>query len=220
MINQQYLLLAVLLSSTLSGCQLLSNQSSQSVVVTPTESTFDINTMMQVVQQNEQIELSDNSQQFQPYNHHKTLVNYVEQMALDLVDTMQQESELGIAVTSFVDLDASLNSSSQLGNQIAESIYHQLQKFGYGVIDFKVRDAIDVNNYGDFVFSRDIEQLTDRRIASHVLTGTLIYRNTGVEVNARVINLASKQVVATSQKIIPHFVLQRETIQNTTAQIN
>ena len=33
--------------------------------------------------------------------------------------------------------------------------------------------------------SRDVEELAERRIASHVLAGTLIYRTNGVEVNAR-----------------------------------
>lgn len=157
-------------------------------------------------------ELQSATRRFVPYQHHKTLVNYVEQMALDLVDTMQQESDLGIAVTSFVDFDASLNNSNQLGNQIAESMLHQLQKFGYGVIDFKTRDAININNRGDFVFSRDIDELAKKRIASHVLAGTLMYRKNGVEVNARIINLDTKQVIATSQKIIPNYVLTSQQI--------
>jgi len=165
-------------------------------------------------------EMQNTTRRFIPYQHHKTLVNYVEQMALDLVDTMQQESDLGIAVTSFVDFDASLNNSNQLGNQIAESMLHQLQKFGYGVIDFKTRDAININNRGDFVFSRDIDELAKKRIASHVLAGTLMYRKNGVEVNARVINVDTKQVIASSQKIIPNYVLNNEQINSDTAMLN
>ncbi len=164
-------------------------------------------------QQNQAQQVNTNYRLFVPYQHHKTLVNYVEQMALELVDTMQQEAELGIAITTFVELDASLDTSSQLGNQIAESMMYQLQKFGFGVVDFKAMDVIKVTPRGDFVMTRKVEELAERQIASHVLSGTLIYRNTGVEVNARVINLNSKQVTASAQKVIPYFVLQNESIQ-------
>lgn len=213
--------LTAAITLSLSGCELLSQApepSNQTASNAPTN--YDINTMMLLAQQQNESELQTNSRQFKPYQHYKTLGNYVEQMALDIADTMQQESELGIAVTSFVDLNESLKQSNQLGNQVAETLYHQLQKFGYGVIDFKTRDSVVIDKTGDFVFSRDINELTKRRIASHVLAGTLIYRPSGVEVNARVINLTTKQVVATSNKVIPYFVLQNESIQSATAQLN
>jgi TolB-like protein len=205
----------------LSGCQLLAEQgeANQSTANT-TSLQADYVAMLQELEQKESQQTNENHRLFVPYQHHKTLVNYVEQMALELVDTMQQESELGIAITTFVDLDTSLKSSSQLGNQIAESMMYQLQKFGYGVVDFKAMDVINVTARGDFVMSRDVEELAERRIASHVLAGTLIYRTNGVEVNARVVNLNSKLVVASAQKVIPYFVLKNESIQLATAKLN
>lgn len=205
---------------TLAGCHMTqANTEAPKVPNTGTAQTIAHDAMLVAAKEQQNAE-AHNTRRFIPYQHHKTLVNYVEQMALDLVDTMQQESDLGIAVTSFVDFDASLNNSNQLGNQIAESMLHQLQKFGYGVIDFKTRDAISINNRGDFVFSRDIDELAKKRIASHVLAGTLMYRRNGVEVNARIINVDTKQVIATSQKIIPNYVLQSEQINAQTAMNN
>ncbi|KPH63854.1 FlgO family outer membrane protein [Pseudoalteromonas porphyrae] len=160
------------------------------------------------------------STQFTPLKHHKTLVNYVEQIALDLVDTMLTDEDISIGVASFVDLDAHLNNSSQLGNQLSESFIHQLQKFGYGVVDFKTTDHVLVNKRGDFVFSRDIEKLARRHLASHVLSGTLIYRGNGVEVNTRIIDVNSKRVVASSQKILPYFVLNNADINLQRASVN
>jgi TolB-like protein len=158
----------------------------------------------------------DLSQQFTPLKHHKTLANYVEQMALDLVDTLEFEADtdtnINIAVTTLVDLDSSLNKSNQLGNQISETLIHQLQKFGYGVVDFKTTQTIDVNSRGDFTFSRDIEKLSEDQMASHVLAGTLIYRRNGVAVNTRIINVHTKQIVASSRKLIPLYVLNKEDI--------
>ncbi|WP_289053119.1 FlgO family outer membrane protein, partial [uncultured Pseudoalteromonas sp.] len=158
----------------------------------------------------------DTVRQFTPLKHHKTLANYVEQMALDLVDTLEAEApdnnSINIAVTTIVDLDASLNKSNQLGNQLAETFIHQLQKFGYGVVDFKTMDNIDVSNRGDFVLSRDIEKLSESSMANYVLAGTLIYRPNGVAVNTRVINVHSKHIVASSRKLIPLYVLNKEDI--------
>ncbi|CAM4085303.1 FlgO family outer membrane protein [Pseudoalteromonas ostreae] len=204
--------------SILSACS-MTNDAAPVEPVQSTTSRYDLTQMLKQVQMNS-AEPLDNSAQFSPNKHHKTLVNYVEQMALDLVDTMQTELDTSIAVTSFVDLDASLNNSSQLGNQLSESFIHQLQKFGYGIVDFKTTDQITMNPRGDFVFSRDIEQLADQRIASHVLSGTLIYRSNGVEVNARIIDITSKRVVASSNKILPYYVLNNADIHLQRASIN
>ncbi|MDO6465123.1 FlgO family outer membrane protein [Pseudoalteromonas carrageenovora] len=201
---------------TLAGCSIIQNNESVDVV-TPVDNTpnYDLASMLQSVQAEQNSEPQDSSE-FVPLKHHKTLVNYVEQMALDLVDTLESEAQdnnsINIAVTTIVDLDASLNKSNQLGNQIAESFIHQLQKFGYGVVDFKAMNSIDVSNRGDFVLSRDIEKLSESSMANYVLAGTLIYRPNGVAVNTRVINVHSKHVVATSRKLIPLYVLNKEDI--------
>ncbi|MED5512307.1 FlgO family outer membrane protein [uncultured Pseudoalteromonas sp.] len=213
------------LTLALSGCQLLPEQSAEpqnTAQSAPASASTQVDyvAMLQALEQKDMQQDNANHRLFVPYQHHKTVVNYVEQMALELVDTMQQESELGIAITSFVDLDASLKNSSQLGNQLSETMMHQLQKFGFGVVDFKAMDIISVTSRGDFVMSRDVEELAERRIASHVLTGTLIYRPNGVEVNARVINLNSKLVIASAQKVIPYFVLKNESIKSATARVN
>ncbi|TMN74651.1 flagellar biosynthesis protein FlgO [Pseudoalteromonas sp. S1727] len=206
------------LFSTLSACSTV-NDSTAVEPVQSTTSQYDLTHMLQQAQASNP-EPIDNGAQFTPNKHHKTLVNYVEQMALDLVDTMQTELDVSIAVTSFVDLDASLNNSSQLGNQLSESFIHQLQKFGYGIVDFKTTDHIAMTARGDFVFSRDIEQLADKHIASHVLSGTLIYRSNGVEVNARIIDINSKRVIASSNKTLPYYVLNNADIHLQRASIN
>ncbi|MFU2508079.1 FlgO family outer membrane protein [Pseudoalteromonas sp. ASV78] len=202
--------------SILSACSMTNDTTEP---VQSTTSRYDLTQMLKQVQMNS-AEPLENSAQFSPNKHHKTLVNYVEQMALDLVDTMQTELDTSIAVTSFVDLDATLNNSNQLGNQLSESFIHQLQKFGYGIVDFKTTDHIAMNARGDFVFSRDIEQLANQRIASHVLSGTLIYRSNGVEVNARIIDITSKRVIASSNKTLPYYVLNNADIHLQSASIN
>lgn len=159
-------------------------------------------------------EVLNSTSVYYPQSHHVKLESYVEQMALDLVDTMVSEQAINIAVASFVNLDRSLQVSTQLGNQLSETFIHQLQKFGYGVVDFKTTNQVAVTGYGDFVFSRDIKQLTGDRIASHVLSGTLLYRVNGVEVNARVIDIESKRVIASSTKLVPTYVIHGSSIES------
>ncbi|MBH0059877.1 flagellar biosynthesis protein FlgO [Pseudoalteromonas sp. NZS71] len=200
----------------LAGCAFTqNNESAEMNASSTTQVNYDLASMLKTAEQ-KSTQDNVNGNQFTPLKHHKTLANYVEQMALDLVDTLEFESDtnanINIAVTTLVDLDSSLTKSNQLGNQISETLIHQLQKFGYGVVDFKTTQTIDVNSRGDFAFSRDIEKLSEDQMASHVLAGTLIYRSDAVVVNTRVINAHTKKIVASSRKLIPIYVLNKEDI--------
>ncbi len=203
------------LSLLLSGCNLLgeSNMTEPAEPEQKVVSNLDFNQIMAQMQQNDEQEQYADTTQFNPNKHHKSLVNYVEQMALDLTDTMQvAPQDAAIAVTSFVDLDASLTTASQLGNQLSETFIHQLQKFGYSAVDFKTANLITVNKQGDFAFTRNTRKLAGTNIASHVLSGTLIYRADGVVINARVINIENKRLAASSRTFIPLYVLNKEDI--------
>ncbi|WP_165726483.1 FlgO family outer membrane protein [Pseudoalteromonas sp. SA25] len=202
--------------ANLTGCAFTQNsESAEMNASSTTQVNYDLASMLKTAEQ-QSTQDDVNGNQFTPLKHHKTLANYVEQMALDLVDTLEFESDtdanINIAVTTLVDLDSSLTKSNQLGNQISETLIHQLQKFGYGVVDFKTTQTIDVNSRGDFAFSRDIENLSEEQMASHVLAGTLIYRHDAVVVNTRVINAHTKKIVASSRKLIPIYVLNKEDI--------
>lgn len=202
--------------ANLTGCVFTqNNESAEMNASSTTQVNYDLASMLKTAEQ-KSTQDDANGNQFTPLQHHKTLANYVEQMALDLVDTLEFESDtdtnINIAVTTLVDLDSSLTKSNQLGNQISETLIHQLQKFGYGVVDFKTTQTIDVNSRGDFAFSRDIEKLSEEQMASHVLAGTLIYRHYAVVVNTRVINAHTKKIVASSRKLIPIYVLNKEDI--------
>ena len=202
--------------ANLTGCVFTqNNESAEMNASSTTQVNYDLASMLKTAEQ-KSTQDDANGNQFTPLQHHKTLANYVEQMALDLVDTLEFESDtdanINIAVTTLVDLDSSLTKSNQLGNQISETLIHQLQKFGYGVVDFKTTQTIDVNSRGDFAFSRDIEKLSEDQMASHVLAGTLIYRHDAVVVNTRVINTHTKKIVASSRKLIPIYVLNKEDI--------
>lgn len=201
----------------LSGCSLLMGQPamSQSVVVVNDQSMM-IDEM--VAKSETTVEVEDDMQpskpDYVPMNHFVKLDNYVEQMAIELSDLLNETQKMSteLAVASFVRLDGTLQTSDQLGNQLAETFMHQLHRFGYQVVDTKLLDNVNITRMGDYVFSRKSKSKFNTEAAEYVLSGTMLYREKGVLVNARVMSLESKKVVATTSKMIPWYVLRSENI--------
>ncbi|UAA37504.1 hypothetical protein KIH87_12355 [Paraneptunicella aestuarii] len=144
---------------------------------------------------------------YQPRYTHKTIDDYAEQITMQL---MQQARHLDgnsrIGVASFVSLDASLQKTNALGNQLAESFIKEVQAYGISVVDYKIMKNIDVSRDGDIIFSRDNWQLSGADM-DYVLSGTMHRDEKGVRVNARIISLGNKSVVASARGFIPHFVV-------------
>lgn len=111
-----------------------------------------------------------------------------------------------IAVASFVDLK-DLESTNWLGNQIAENFVHELQRHGMIVVDYKTTGHIRVTKDGDYAFSRDWKELPERQIIDYVVSGTMMEQEGGILINARMIGMQSRVVVATAQSFIPKWVV-------------
>ncbi|MCO4799702.1 MAG: hypothetical protein KC484_10815 [Colwelliaceae bacterium] len=118
-----------------------------------------------------------------------------------------------IAVASFVDLK-DLESTNWLGNQLSENFIHELQRHGLIIVDFKTTGHIRVTKEGDYVFTRDWKELPERQIIDYVVSGTMMKQENGIMVNARMIGMQSRVVVATAQSFIPNWVLGDEIINN------
>lgn len=114
-----------------------------------------------------------------------------------------------IAVASFVNLK-DLESTNWLGNQLSENFVHELQRHGLVVIDFKTTGHIRVTEDGDYVFSRDWKELPERQIIDYVVAGTMMEQETGILINARMIGMQSRVVVASAQSFIPSWVVGEE----------
>lgn len=183
----------------LAGCQ--SHDTVQRDVVTPVPSA-------QQTVANRQHGWAVPYQYVTSLHSNKQLNDYVAQMAMQLVETFHYfPTESRVAVASFVDLDSELNRTNIIGNQLAEAFIHQLQQFGVSVVDFKTTRDIQVTANGDFVFTRNHSQLDALQQIDYVLSGTMVFGPRGIMVNARVINFRTKVVAASSQQLIPHFVI-------------
>lgn len=145
---------------------------------------------------------------YRPTYTHKLLSDYAEQMSMKLVENMRYVgANTPVAITSFVELDGSLGKTNILGNQLAESFITELQEFGIPVMDFKTTGVIHVGSQGDFAFSRNLGELKQNPVIKYVLSGTMTYNDRGVILNVRMVDLASKMVVASTKGFIPHFVV-------------
>ncbi|CAI3795655.1 FlgO family outer membrane protein [Rheinheimera sp. MM224] len=138
-----------------------------------------------------------------------TVNHYVQSMMHDLAANLEVLSTtFSLGVTSFVYLDGDYQQGDLLGNQLSEAFMHEATQFGIAVTDFKTTDYIRVTPTGDFTFSRDFLELTQQYPISVVLGGTIVRHQGGVLVNARMVNVNDKKVLATAQTFIPQNVVQ------------
>lgn len=122
-------------------------------------------------------------------------------MADELFKTRLAGEAFPVAVASFVNLET-LDKTNWLGLQISENFIHELHRRGELVMDFKLTGVIQVTKSGDFVMSRDWKKLAKSMPISRVLTGTMSHNEEGIVVNARLINLRTRLVEATSQGFV------------------
>jgi TolB-like protein len=133
----------------------------------------------------------------------KNVNHYVRGIMQDLLTNLQYvNASTPMAVSSFVFLDSNYQSASLLGNQISEGFMHEVHKLGIPVVDFKATDYIRVTPGGDFVLSKDYIDLSPDIPIRYVLTGTLVRHQQGIMVNARIVGMESKAIVASAQGFI------------------
>jgi TolB-like protein len=133
--------------------------------------------------------------------------HYAQGLMQDLIANLHSvNANTPIAVVSFVMLDSDYNQSSILGNQMAESLIHEVHKFGIPVIDYKTTGFIRVTEQGDFAFSKDYEDFGNDLAVLYIVGGTLLRHEAGYLVNARVVDIKTKAVVASAQSFIPNDI--------------
>jgi len=135
--------------------------------------------------------------------------HYARGLMQDLVANLQYvNSTTPLAVVSFVMLDSDYNQSSLLGNQMAESLIHEIHKFGIPVIDYKTTGFVRITEQGDFAFTKDYKELPGDMAAKYIVGGTMLKHTEGYLINARIVGLKSKEVVASAQHFIPNEIVK------------
>ncbi len=138
----------------------------------------------------------------------KHVGDYAQNMMQNLMSNMEYVTDkTPVGVTNFALIDSDLQQTNLLGYQLAESFIHELHKFRIPVIDYKATEYIRVTQDGDFFLSRDFLELKNKAPVDYILTGTMTKHQGGYLVNARIIGLKSKAVVASAQTIVPFYVV-------------
>lgn len=134
---------------------------------------------------------------------------YTYMLANELFEGVTPDGQARYAVVGFVPADTMVyNGEDQrplmmLGHQLEQGLITEAAKRGFTTQEFKVTNDILIGDDNDRVFSRDVEQLSDIERVDFYVTGTLVYQQSGAMVNARIINVRNKQVVAAATRFFP-----------------
>ena len=93
--------------------------------------------------------------------------------------------------------------------ELAENMMHEMHVRGFGVVDFKTRETLKVKTSGDFVFSRDINELKKQYNIHYFLSGTISRNVDGAVINARLVQADTSLIVSTAQGFLANRDLQR-----------
>ena len=92
-----------------------------------------------------------------------------------------------LLVATLVNIDA-LNESSRLGRVIAEQVQARLSQRGYAVVELKLRDDVIIQkDQGEFLLSRDVQEIKASHNAEAVVVGTYALAKNYAYVHLKVI---------------------------------
>lgn len=89
-----------------------------------------------------------------------------------------------------------------LGTLLQESISTHLTQSGAKLLEIKSAKAIYLTPTSELILTRDGDKTDSHTLADYVITGIMTPNKYGIIVNAKVINLHNKQVVAAARQVI------------------
>jgi len=134
---------------------------------------------------------------------------YTFKLAQELFSNMQADRQYRYAVAGFVPvttMQTNLNEQGPLmllGHQLEQGLITEAVRRGYVAQDFKATNAIIMTNSYDRALSRDLSHLSELQNVDYYITGTITPQQNGAMVNARVINVRNKDVVAAATGFFP-----------------
>jgi TolB-like protein len=103
-----------------------------------------------------------------------------------------------------------LETSNPLGRAITEHISTRFVQRGFTVSEMKLRQSVNIQNTmkgedasGEFLMSRDVRAVSGEHKAVAIVSGTYAVADTEVLVTARVVDVASGHVLASTDYTIP-----------------
>jgi len=134
---------------------------------------------------------------------------YTFRLAQELFANMQSDKQYRYAVAGFVPVATMQHELNQqgplmlLGHQLEQGLITEAVRRGFVAQDFKASNAIIMTDTFDRALSRDLSHLSELQNVDYYVTGTITAQQNGAMVNARVINVRNKDVVAAATSFFP-----------------
>jgi TolB-like protein len=122
---------------------------------------------------------------------------------------MNADRQYRYAVVGFVPVTSMQQDLSQqgplmlLGHQLEQGITTEVVRRGFIAQDYKATNTIIMGRDSDRALSRNVEHLKGLQPIDYYITGTITEQETGAMVNARIINVRNKDVIAAATKFFP-----------------
>ena len=147
-------------------------------------------------------------EQYQPERAGASFHGHVEQLARQLLNTTNhfnigQPILVGTFLPANTLSEEKNDSLSPFGIQIQESFVTFLTQAGLKVTEFKVQKQVIISDQADRFMSRDVNSLENNITADYLLVGHYVQQENELVVNARIIDLSNKTVVAAATDYIP-----------------
>ncbi|MFC3120522.1 FlgO family outer membrane protein [Agaribacter flavus] len=144
---------------------------------------------------------------------------YTHELANELFLSLAADRQYRYAVAGFVPvttLKQNLNKQGPLmllGHQLEQGLTTEAVRRGYIAQDFKATNTIIMGADSERALSRNVEHLRSTQNIDFFITGTITEQEMGAMVNARIINVRTKDVIAAATKFFPAEIFwQREQV--------
>jgi TolB-like protein len=134
---------------------------------------------------------------------------YTFRLAQELFANLSADRQYRYAVAGFVPVTTmQMNLDEQgplmlLGHQLEQGMMTEAVRRGFVAQDYKASNAIIMSDLYERALSRDLQHLSALQNIDYYITGTITAQQHGAIVNARVINVRNKDVVAAATSFFP-----------------
>jgi TolB-like protein len=99
------------------------------------------------------------------------------------------------------------NDTNELGLQLQQGMIAAFHAHEFNLVDMNVSESLRSTLQGEFILSRDWQQLPADIPVSHVLVSTMSLTSEGLVLNARVVDVSNNRVVAAAQSFAANVTL-------------
>lgn len=144
---------------------------------------------------------------FKPGTNFQSLGEYTEQMVYVIFDKLSMHNvDKAIAVPPFISSIPNTASDSKLNIELAELFIADMQNIGLPVAE-NILTYADPSEESDFL--NTIAYIQNNEEVGYILKGTIRENDKGIMIYAKIINVESKVIIASTSKLIPHYLLAK-----------